>query len=263
MTGIRGVLLDLDGVLYVGNDLLPGAREALARLRERRLPVQFVTNSTRRPRRAIQAGLSAMGLNLGDDELVTPARAACTWLGERRLSPHLLIHPDLREDFNGLSSPDAEEPVDRPANRAVVVGDAGEGFTYEALNRAFRLLMEGAPFLALAKNRYFREVDGLSLDAGPFVAALEFAGGVTAEVVGKPAPGFFHAAVTALGCEPAEAVMVGDDVEADVGGAIAAGLQGILVETGKFRVEDRARLHRHGVLVRDIGAAIDRILAAA
>ena len=251
MIDIRGVLLDLDGVLYVGGEAIPGASAALERLRRRGLPVCLVTNTTRRPRRLIQAGLSAMALAADSDELITPARAACAWLRERGLSPHLLIHPDLREDFDDFSS---------PGDGAVVIGDAGEGFTYDALNRAFRLLMAGAPLLALAKNRYFRQVDGLSLDAGPFVAALEFASGVHAEVVGKPAPGFFQAAVAALGCEPSEAVMVGDDVEADVNGAIAAGLQGILVETGKFRAEDRARLCRNGTVARDIGAAVDRIL---
>lgn len=253
MAVARGVLLDLDGVLYVGDALLPGAGEALARLRGRGVPVRFVTNTTRRPRRAIRAGLSAMGLAVREDELVTPARAACAWLKERALSSHLLVHPDLEEDF-------ADFRADGEA-AAVVIGDAGDGFTYGALNRAFRLLMSGAPLLALAKNRYFREADGLSLDAGPFVAALEFASGRRAEVIGKPTPGFFHAAVAGLGCRPEDTIMVGDDVESDVNGAIAAGLQGILVRTGKFREEDTGQLDPKGVLVSDIGAAVDRILA--
>lgn len=251
MTAYRGVLLDLDGVLYVGREPLTGAATALARLRETGLPLGFVTNTTRRSRPAIRADLRAMGFAIGDAELFTPARAARDWIAARGLSPHLLIHPGLAEDFDGVPA-DGED--------AVVVGDAGEGFTYAALNKAFRLLMRGAPLLALAANRYFRETDGLSLDAGPFVAALEYASGTRALLFGKPAPAFFHAAVAGLGCSPDAAVMVGDDVEADVNGAIAAGLAGILVRTGKYRPEDEKRAESHAAIVDDVGAAVDHIL---
>lgn len=253
MTTVQGALLDLDGVLYVDGTLLPGAREALERLRARAMPVRFVTNTTRRPRRMILADLSAMGVTIGDEELVTPSGAACAWLKERGLSPHLLVHPNLKEDFTDVPSGGGAQ--------AVVIGDAGSGFTYGALNRAFRLMMSGAPLLALAKNRYFREADGLSLDAGPFVAALEFASGRSAEVVGKPAPAFFRTAAAGLGCRLEDTIMVGDDVEADVNGAVAAGLQAILVRTGKFQEQDLERLHADAAVVADFAAAVDRILA--
>jgi HAD superfamily hydrolase (TIGR01458 family) len=163
----------------------------------------------------------------------------------------LLIHPGLAEDFAGLAS-DGKD--------AVVVGDAGDGFTYAALNRAFRHLMLGAPLLALAANKYFREPDGLSLDAGPFVAALEYASGTRALLFGKPAPEFFRAAVDGFGCPPAEVAMIGDDVEADVNGAIAAGLAGILVRTGKYRLEDEQRADSRTMVVDDVSTAVGRIL---
>jgi HAD superfamily hydrolase (TIGR01458 family) len=252
MSAIRGVLLDLDGVLYVGRAPLPGALDALARLRASGLPVGFVTNTTRRSRRTIRADLAAMGIDVADEELHTPARAVVNWLQAQRRSPYLLIHHGLGEDFAGIRADGAE---------AVVVGDAGEGFTYGALNQAFRLLADGAPLLALAMNRYFRETDGLSLDAGPFVAALEYASGTRAELFGKPSQAFFHAAVAPLGCRPAEVVMVGDDVEADVNGAIAAGLGGILVRTGKYRAADETRLAAGGAVVDDLDAAVARILS--
>src|SRR5262249_11284005 len=202
---IRGVLLDLDGVLYVGREALPGAAEALRRLRAADLPLGFITNTTRRSRRVIRTDLEALGLVIADDELFTPARAARDWIAARDAAPYLLIHPGLAEDFAALPS----------GKDVVVVGDAGDGFTYAALNQAFRLLIAGAPFLALATNRYFRDADGLSLDAGPFVVALEHASGTHALLFGKPAPAFFHVALSGLGCRTEEAVMSGHAVEAE------------------------------------------------
>jgi HAD superfamily hydrolase (TIGR01458 family) len=252
MTAYRGVLLDVDGVLYVGREPLAGALAALARLRAAELPLGFVTNTTRRSRRVIRADLATMGYAIADEELFTPARAAREWITARGLSPYLLIHPGLVEDFAGL-------PQD--GKDAVVIGDAGEGFSYAVLNKAFRLLMLGAPLLALATNRYFRDVDGISLDAGPFVIALEHASGARALLFGKPAPEFFRAALADLGCRPEESVMVGDDVEADVNGAIATGLAGILVRTGKYRPEDDVRLDSRGTIVDDVAAAVRLILS--
>jgi HAD superfamily hydrolase (TIGR01458 family) len=119
----------------------------------------------------------------------------------------------------------------------VIVGDLGERFGYRILNRAFRELLSGAELVALQKNRYWRTPDGLSLDVGPFVAALEYASGREAVVVGKPATTFFDAVLAGLDTAAARAAMVGDDVESDIGGAQRAGLAGILVRTGKYRAE--------------------------
>jgi HAD superfamily hydrolase (TIGR01458 family) len=119
----------------------------------------------------------------------------------------------------------------------VIVGDLGDGFGYEVLNGAFRQLLGGAELVALQKNRYWLREDGLCLDVGPFVAALEYAAELEAHVVGKPAAAFFRHVLDGLGIEPAAAVMVGDDVESDIGGALRAGLAAVLVRTGKHREE--------------------------
>jgi len=124
--------------------------------------------------------------------------------------------------------------------QAVIMGDLGEAFGFEILNRAFRLVMDGAELVALQKNRFWMTPDGLSLDAGPFVAAVEYATGRDALVVGKPSPAFFELVLAELGATPAKTAMIGDDVETDVGGALGAGLAGILVRTGKYR-EDFVR----------------------
>ncbi|NIR29704.1 MAG: TIGR01458 family HAD-type hydrolase [Gammaproteobacteria bacterium] len=250
---IRGVLFDLSGVLYVGDRAVPGAREGLESLRRREVPVRFVTNVSRRPARRIVADLHEMGLAIDPDDLFTAPHAAHRYLREHDLRPFLLIHQALEEEFSDLS---------RDAPNAVLLGDAGERFTYDNLNRAFRVLVEGAPLLTMGDNRYFREDEGLSLDIGPFAAALEYAADTRATVLGKPAPQFFAAAVASIGCKPPETVMVGDDALADVDGALRAGLQGILVQTGKYRSGDEARIEQPGaVVVSDVVAAVDWIVS--
>jgi HAD superfamily hydrolase (TIGR01458 family) len=231
---VRAVLLDIDGVLYVGDEGIPGSHDALARLRELtggRL--RLVTNTTSKSRREIVEHLRALSFETGPDEVLTPAATAvriCRERGHRRVA--LLVADALREDLAELEEAAAGEPVD-----AIVLGDLGARFDDAILNRAFRWLMEGAELLALQHNRYYRRGGGLVLDVGAYSAALEYATGREAIVAGKPSVAFFAAALADVGAAPSEAVMVGDDVEADVGGALDAGLRGILVRTGKHRAE--------------------------
>jgi HAD superfamily hydrolase (TIGR01458 family) len=250
---IKGVLLDLGGVVFTGNAPLPGAVDAIARLRKAGRQVRFVTNITRQSHAEVAASLLGMGVDADAKEVFTPAFAARAYLIREKLTPHLLVHPALESDFGDLGTGAAD---------ALVVGDAGEEFNYAAMNRAFRLLSKGARFLALASNRSFRDTDGeLSLDAGPFVAALEYAAGRQALVMGKPAADFFHAPVTDMGLAPDETVMVGDDAEFDVAAAQAAGLSGILVRTGKYRPGDeRTQTPPPDHCAADLAAAADWIL---
>ena len=231
---VRGILLDLGGVVYVGSTPIEGAIAAVQRLRGAGLPLRFITNTTRRSRRQVIADLSRMGLHVSDDELLTPALMARRFLESHALSPFLVVHPNLEEDFAGLAS-------GRP--EAVVVGDAGECFTYGRLNCAYRKIAAGAELLALARNRTFRDGDGeLSLDAGAFVVALEFASKRKAILLGKPSAEFFNLAVGSLGYDRSTVAMIGDDAEADVAGAMATGLKGILVRTGKYQPGDECEL---------------------
>jgi HAD superfamily hydrolase (TIGR01458 family) len=230
---IHGVLIDLSGVVYVGDRLLPGAMEAIEGLRGAGVGLRFVTNTSRRCRARILDDLAGMGLNIDPAELLTAPLAGRRWLERHGRRPHLLIHPGLAPDFEGMETHDPD---------AVFLGDAAEYFDYAHLNTAFRVLQDGAPLIAIARNRYFREADGLSLDMGAFVAGLEYAAGTEAIIVGKPSVAFFREATLDLGLTPNEVVMVGDDVEADVLGAVAAGLSGVLVQTGKYRPGDEASL---------------------
>ena len=231
---IQLVLLDLDGVLYIEDEPVAGAVAAVERLRGGGLALRFVTNTTSRSRPAILDKLRRLGFPVHADELVTPAALAvrhCLDEGHRRVS--LLMTEEVKGDFAAL-----EEDDEHPD--AVIVGDLGEDFAYPVLNRAFRHVMDGAELIALQRNRFWLRADGLSLDVGPFVAALEYATARDAYVVGKPAPGFFHEALREAGAAAGDSAMVGDDIETDVGGALGAGLAGILVRTGKYRPDAAA-----------------------
>ncbi|KPK77164.1 MAG: hypothetical protein AMS25_16905 [Gemmatimonas sp. SM23_52] len=249
-----GVLLDLDGTVYEDEGAIPGAPETLRALRDAGVPLRFVTNTTRVPRRTIAGWLAGFGIPAAAAEIFTPPVAAAAWLKERRIRRVALCLPPVAgEEFRGLEIVEHEP-------EAVVVGDLGAGWTFDAMNRAFRWLLEGAVFIALHRNRYWK-VDGeLVLDVGAFVAALEYATGRTATLVGKPSRPMFEAAARSMGLAPEDVAMVGDDLEADVAGAQAIGCQGILVRTGKFRAEELARSEVKPDLVVDSLASLPAML---
>jgi HAD superfamily hydrolase (TIGR01458 family) len=228
---IEGLVLDLDGTLSVGEEPVAGAREALEALEASGLALRYVTNTTRMPRRAVVERMRTLGFQVEEGEVFTPAWVASRLIGGR--SCLALVDASLHEDLGEARLTDDSPEV-------VLVGDLGEGFTYARLNTAFRCLMEGAELVALQKNRYWQDRGGLSLDAGPFVAALEYASGKSAAVVGKPEENFFRIALEDMGLEAHEVAVVGDDAEADVAGAKKAGLSGIQVRTGKWRPGDDA-----------------------
>jgi HAD superfamily hydrolase (TIGR01458 family) len=235
LAGVRALLVDLEGTVYQGRALIPGAAEALAEAGRRGIPHLFVTNTTSRPRSAVVEELAGMGLRVEPGRVLTAPRAARALLEARGISrADLVVAPRLLEDFPGIAQDDE-------APQAVVLGDLGDAFTYARLNRAFRHLLAGAELVTLARNRYWRAADGFMLDVGGFAAALEYSSGREAVLAGKPAPAFFRAALDALGVSPQEAAMIGDDLESDVGGGQAAGMRGVLVRTGKHRADETAR----------------------
>ncbi|WP_370584091.1 TIGR01458 family HAD-type hydrolase [Motiliproteus sp. SC1-56] len=247
------IFLDISGVLYQDGEPIAGAVAALNALQARRLPVRLLTNTSRKPRRQVLSELKRMGFNVAADQLFTAPGAIAQRLKALGLRPYCLIHPDLAEDFARFSQ---EDP------NAVVVTDAGECFDYAHLNRAFELLQAGAPLFAVGLNRYFRQGDRLALDAGPFVRALEFAADTEAQVLGKPAPAFFKLARETLPPETERVVMIGDDWESDVNGALDAGLEAALVATGKYQQGDESRLDSAAAgLFASVVEAIDWVLS--
>lgn len=226
---VEGLLIDLDGTLYTNDGPVEGASEALEHLDRAGIPYRFVTNATHRPRRELTAHLETLGFRAEQDRIFTPATAVAERLRTEGLSCFPLVEDALLEDLEGVL-------ITGDSPGCVLVGNVGKGFTYGRLDTAFRHLMAGAELIALSKNRYWQRAGGeLALDAGPFVAALEYASGKSATGVGKPERAFFELALRNLGLPPDTVAMVGDDPELDIGGALAAGLRGILVETGRYR----------------------------
>jgi HAD superfamily hydrolase (TIGR01458 family) len=235
---MRALLFDLDGVLYQGDRVIDGAVDTVHWCERRAIPHLFLTNTSSKQRRSLVERLHDLGLSVAADRILTPAIAARDYLESEGLGPvALFVREATRADFGGLTLLD--EQAESGAG-SVVVGDIGEAWDFATLNRAFRLLMsEPRPTLvALGMSRYAQVADGLVLDVAPFIKALEHAADCEAIIMGKPAQGFFDAALEKLGASAGETVMVGDDLRSDVGGAQDAGITGVLVRTGKFRPQD-------------------------
>jgi len=235
---MAAILLDIDGVLHVSGEAVRGGAGAVRELRSDGHRLRFVTNNTTRARDRLVEELRGLGVDLEPEEVATtPLTAARLLAGKRVLA---LTMEAVKEDLAGRL-----ELVERGADVVLVGGadesdESGRVFSYENLNQAFAELEAGSGFVCLHKNRWWQTSRGPLLDAGAFVVGLEYAAGVEAEVVGKPSRAYFQAALSDLGASAEEAVMVGDDVEADIGGAKGAGLRGVLVRTGKFREETLA-----------------------
>lgn len=236
LQSVNGLLLDLNGVFYVGNRILPGAQAAIAALQTSGLPHRYVTNNTTQSTQSMSQSLAAMGLAIAPSEIITVASAAVMYLrqmGKPKIYP--LVAEDAKQDFAEFTWSDTDANV-------IVVGDIGDDWNYRLMNRAFRLMMKGAQLIALHRGKYWQWEAGLQLDIGAFVAGLEYATDQTAIVAGKPSPFFYQMALEQLGMPAAEVAMIGDDLEADVKGAQDAGMKGVVVKTGKYRPHLAAKI---------------------
>jgi HAD superfamily hydrolase (TIGR01458 family) len=234
----HGILFDLDGVFYVGDQAIPGGTDTLAWVRHEKIPHCFLTNTTSKSRDALVAKLAALGVITDPQHILTPPVAACRWIAQNLQGSVVLFVPSVTEaEFSHLPLADREtrQPV-----AAVIIGDLGEAWDFTTLNQAFRLLMQqpSPRLIALGMTRYWRAADGLRLDVAPFVRALQHASGIEPIVLGKPSVAFYQSALGMIGRQAQACVMIGDDIRGDVAAAQAAGLRGLLVRTGKFQESD-------------------------
>ncbi|MHA1144183.1 MAG: TIGR01458 family HAD-type hydrolase [Candidatus Helarchaeota archaeon] len=231
MVILKAFLIDLDGTLYTGGNPIMGARETIKFLNEKGYQCRFVSNTTRKSRKSIVTKLEKLGFEISEDHIFTPMMAAINFISSRKVRKcYFLTTGDVHVDYEQAGLEHVEDDAE-----FVVVGDAGDNFTYYNMNTAFQLILNGAKIIGLEKDKYWMSSGGLVLSAGPFVTALEFATGKQAEIMGKPTKSFFELALKDIGTNPEETGMIGDDIFTDIGGAQAQGLKGILVKTGKFR----------------------------
>jgi len=251
---ISGVLFDIDGVVHVGDQAIDGAARAIQQLRDHGTSFRFVTNTTTQSRASLHERLRRLGLPIEPDEILTTHEVAARRLRSQGSPTCWLLVADLAlPAYAGL--PRTEDAPDY-----VVIGDIGDRWDFELLDRVFNMVMNGSRMIALHKGRFWQTESGLRMDIGCFVAGLEYVTGTRAEVIGKPTAAFFGLALDDMGVQPGEALMVGDDIESDVGGAQRAGLRAALVRTGKYRPDtlERSTVVPDAVLdsVADLPAAL-------
>ncbi|XP_065185247.1 phospholysine phosphohistidine inorganic pyrophosphate phosphatase-like [Sycon ciliatum] len=253
---IRGVLLDLSGVLFDGDVVIEGSIDAVARLSAAGVPVRFCSNETSIPHQAVVDKLNKLGFSVRAEQVFTPGPCVRKVLIERGLRPFLLVTKEAEAEYSSVQQ---TEPLN-----CVVLSDAQDAFHYQNLNKALKVLIEcdKPTLIALGRGKYYREKGELNLDVGAFAKVLEYASGVKAEVIGKPEPTYFNAALDDMKVAAEDALMIGDDLENDVGGAQAVGIRGVQVRTGKFmpRDEQNPNVTADG-RVANLAEAVDVILA--
>lgn len=229
LSAIKGILFDLDGVLYIDAKAIDGAIEAVEKIRASGIACRFITNTSTLSLASLQKKMNALGFSILGNELISAPQATLLYL-KKQQNPicHLLLAEDIKKDFELFKQPDA-------APNYVVIGDIGDQWSYALLNQVFNYLMQGAKLIAIHKNRFWQTEGGLQMDIGGFVDALEYASGTKAMMIGKPSADFFQIALDDLQLKSSEVAMIGDDIDVDIGGAQHVGIKGVLVKTGKYR----------------------------
>ncbi len=235
---MKAVLIDLDGVIYDSKSVYPGAVDTINWLAQHKIPYLYVTNTTSKPRQTIVDKMTGYGIEVKAEKILTPLMVAQDWLRNEYVQPIALFLPEnSKTEFTDF---EIYDPKHHSNVGAVLIGDYGEYWNYETLNHAFRLLMSKPKprLVALGMSRYWHSKNGLEMDVGPYIKALEFASDCETIVMGKPSTSFFSTAVAHLNLTPEQVMMIGDDLTSDINAAQNTGLKATLVKTGKFLPDD-------------------------
>ncbi|OIR04444.1 arabinose operon protein AraL [mine drainage metagenome] len=226
---IKGILFDLDGVLYIGSQAINGAVKSVDKILASGIPCRFITNTSTLSLVSLQKKINALGFSISADLVISAPQATLFYLRHQH-NPvcRLLLAEDVKKDFKEF------QQSNTTANH-IVIGDIGDAWSYQLLNEVFNCLMNGAKLIAIHKNRFWQTEHGLQMDIGGFIDGLEYASGAHAMIIGKPSPDFFRIALDDMGLQAEGVAIIGDDIDVDVGGGQQAGLKGILVKTGKYR----------------------------
>jgi len=233
INNIKALLIDLEGVLYSDNKLIPGSIEVIKELKKNSLKLRFLTNTTTAPRKLILNKLQDFGFDIEEDEIFTPISATIKYLRDNSVKKIALItNIEIIEEFNNYEITQKDPAV-------VIIGDIYKNFNWEILDIAFKLIyLNNAKLIALHKNKYCIREGKVSLDLGPFINAIEYSSGKKSILMGKPEKNFFNLAIKDLDEDNENILMIGDDIASDIEGSIKANLKAVQVRTGKFQEKD-------------------------
>ena len=240
LDAIKLLIFDLDGTLYVDNQVITGAAETIQQLRHKGFLLRFMTNTTTKSHHQIVAQLNHFGFDVHPDELLSAPQAAKNYLTQQQqlLARNLRLWPVVSE---AILADFTEFEFDMTRPDYVLLGDIGESWSLALINKLFKVVANGAQLIALHQNKFWQRRDGLHVDIGFFVAGLEFVTARPAMIMGKPSSRFFEQVLHSAKCSASETLLVGDDIDTDIGGAQAVGMAAALVKTGKYRAEYAAQ----------------------
>jgi len=246
----HGYLIDMDGVLYRGTELIPGADHFVRQLLDRGIPFRLLTNNSQRTRRDIAAKLARLGFEVEEAHVFTSAMATARFLAQQKPAGTAFV---IGEGglLNALHQ-NGYAVVDHDPDY-VVLGE-GRTFNLELVEAAVRMVLGGAKLIATNLDPNCPTQDGLRPGCGAMVAMLELATGVKAFSAGKPSPIMMRAARKELGLSTDETTMIGDTMETDILGGVQLGFHTVLVLSGGTKSEDLARYaYRPDAIVESLG----------
>ena len=231
---IKGLAIDMDGTVYKGMDVIPGAREFVAELKRRGIPFTFVTNNSSKGRRHYYDKLTKLGFDVGIDNVLTSGIATLRYLNEKR--PGKTVYPLGTESYVAEVK-EYGVPIDDKDPDIVLLSFDRE-ITYEKINNAYQFLMRGAEFIATHPDDLCPTEDGYDVDIGPFIMMFEYLTKKKATVIGKPNRLLLDMAASQMGIQPDEIAMVGDRLYTDMRMAWDNNIPSILVLSGETTMED-------------------------
>ena len=227
---IKGLLVDLDGTLYFKEAPILGAIETVSSLRDTGVRLLFFTNTDSKSPKTVLHILHEYGFKINEDEIFTPIIALKEFLSKHpEKKSYFVTTVEVEKEFQDFPRVEGPEIPD-----FVIVGDFHDNWDVNRLNEAFKYVFKGAKLLGTQGNKYFLDRNGEPIiDTGSFVQMIANATGVTPKIFGKPSKDYFLQALKKINLKPQETLVIGDDLESDIQGAISTGLKGILVRTGK------------------------------
>ena len=242
---IKGILIDISGTLIENDVPISGSLNWLNNLADGDFPFLLLTNTTIKTRNELHSEILSLGFNINSDQIINPETVAFEHIKNKY--PDCKIRNLLpRHELNWNIF---EEDVHNPD--IIILGDLGDKFDRTLLDELMNQILNGAELIALHKSKYWRDDNKLKVDLGGYIALLEYTTGKKAHIVGKPSKTFFREACRQIGVTAENVLMVGDDIYSDVLAAKEAGLQAVLVKTGKFLPENAELAEKENISIFD------------